>query len=165
MTRHLINLGHRSIVFIAGPRESYDAQERQQAFLATMKSSRIAVPKENIWNGDFTEAGGFRLMDAFLAKGGKLPDALFASNDAMAVGAYRALRERGMRVPEDVALVGFDNTDLARLLNLTTVHVPMRLIGRESARHALELIDGRTPGRHHVLPTHLEIRGSCGRKI
>jgi LacI family transcriptional regulator len=164
MTRHLIELGHHEIVYIDGPRDSHDARERRQAFLATMKNGQLAVPSDAIWSGDFTEEGGYRLMQEFLGRGTELPDAIFAGNDSMAVGVHRALRERGLRVPEDVALVGFDNTDIARHLGLTTVHVPMRLIGRESARLALELIEGKARIKHYMLPTHLEIRTSCGRK-
>lgn len=162
MTQHLVDAGHRSIVFIAGPSGTFDARERETAFYEIMKKNKLPVPKDSIWVGDFTEDSGYRVMEQFLKKQSKLPDAIFAANDAMAVGVHRALREHGVKIPEEVALVGFDDTDIARHLNLTTVHVPMRMIGREAARHALDLVEGRVSANRFTLSTRLVIRGSCG---
>lgn len=164
MTQHLIELGHENIVFIAGPKGTFDASERELAFRAAMKAARLPVPTENIWPGDFTEGSGYRVMKQFLTDGRKLPDAIFCGNDATAAGVHRALREHQLRVPEDVALAGFDDINLARHLDLTTVHVPMQLIGREAARHALELVEGRSSGNRFTLSTHLVVRGSSARQ-
>ncbi|HMP90238.1 MAG TPA: LacI family DNA-binding transcriptional regulator [Kiritimatiellia bacterium] len=163
MTQHLIDAGHRDFIFIGGPRDTFDAQERLLAFRKVMKLNRLPVPASAIWSGDFTEAGGYRLMSAHLAANRPLPDVIFAANDALAVGAHRALREHGIKVPEQVALAGFDDTDLARHLDLTTVHVPMRMIGREAARQALELLEGRSSQKHMILPTRLVVRRSSAR--
>jgi LacI family transcriptional regulator len=161
MTKHLIEQGHRSIVFVAGPEKTYDSDERLVAFRRTMKQHKRAVPASSIWRGDFTEASGTRLMEEQLRENRPLPDAIFAGNDAMAVGIHSVLRFRGLGVPRDVALVGFDDADLARHLDLTTVHVPMRQIGREAARQALAVIEGKPSRKPVVLPTRLVIRGSC----
>jgi len=167
MTQHLIDAGHRSILFVGGPKDSYDAQERLAAFRITMQANRLPVPSSLIWSGDFTEAGGYRLMTEHLRLNRPLPHAIFAANDALAVGIHRALREHGTRIPENVALAGFDDTDIARHLDLTTVHVPMQMIGREAARRTLDLIEGRAIPANHILPTRLVVRGStatAGRK-
>jgi LacI family transcriptional regulator len=163
MTRHLIGLGHREIVFVAGPAGTYDADERLAAFRQTMKNAGLPVPAAAVWNGDFTEDSGARLMADRLRLGTPLPDAVFAANDAMAVGILRTLRDAGRQVPGEVAVAGFDDSDSARHLELTTVHAPMRGMGREAAKQALDLIGGATGPRHVVLPTHLVIRQSCRR--
>ena len=160
MTRHLLDQGHREIVFVAGPAGSYDADERLFAFRRVMKARGMAVRPESIWRGDFTESSGVRLIEQHLVSGRPLPDAIFAANDAMAIGIYRILRESGRQVPRDIALAGFDDTEVARHLGLTTVQVPMQMLGREAARMALGLIEGREPARQSVLPTRLIIRTS-----
>lgn len=160
MTKHLIEQGHRSIVFVAGPDKTHDSDERLAAFQRAMKRHHRPVPASAIWRGDFTEASGVRLMEEHLRKKRPLPDAIFAANDAMAVGMHSVLRAHGKQVPHDVALVGFDDTDLARHLDLTTVHVPMREMGREAARQALAVLQGATTRKAVELPARLVIRGS-----
>lgn len=160
MTRHLIDQGHRDIVFVAGPAGTFDADERLAAFRSTMKAGGLPVPAASIWKGDFTEESGARLMTRHLQRGAPLPQAIFAANDAMAVGLLQVLRAAGRKVPGDVAIAGFDDTDVARHLDLTTVRVPMRLLGSAAAKQALALIDGSVKTRHIVLPTRLVVRGS-----
>jgi len=161
MTRHLIDLGHRNIVFIAGPTDSYDSEERLITFLNTMQTANLPVPASSIWRGDFTENGGAQLMEEYLGRGTPLPDAIFAANDAMAIGIIRVLRKAGQDVPRDVAIVGFDDMDAARHFDLTTAHVPMRLLGKEAARQAIKLIEKQEQVDRVILPTRLVVRGSC----
>jgi len=149
-------------VFVAGPAGTFDAEERLAAFRQTMKASGLAVPAASIWKGDFTEKSGTRLMTRHLQRQAPLPDAFFAANDAMAVGLLQVLRSVGLKVPGDVAIASFDDTDAARYLDLTTVHVPMRMLGSAAAKQALELIDGSLKSRRVVLPTRLVLRGSSG---
>lgn len=160
MTRHLLDQGHRDIVFVAGPAGTFDADERLAAFKRTMKDAGRPVPGAAIWQGDFTEASSTRLLADHLQRNAPLPDAIFAANDAMAVGILRLLRQAGRRVPGEVAVVGFDGSDIARHLDLTTVCVPMRVMGREAAQQALNLIHG-SPPRNVILPTQLAIRQTC----
>lgn len=162
MTRHLIGLGHREIVFAAGPVGTYDADERLAAFCQTMKKAGLPVPASAIWKGDFTEESGSRLMAQHLLRNAPLPDAVFAANDAMAVGILRTLRNAGRQVPGEVAVTGFDGSDIARHLELTTVQAPMHAMGREAAKQAIELIKGKAGPRHVVLPTQLLVRQTCG---
>ncbi len=162
MVRHLHQLGHRSIAFVAGPKGTYDADERLHAFQEAMAGRGLSARREMVWQGDFTEEGGARLMAERLQQNIKLPDAIFAANDQMAAGIYRVLRDANYEIPNDVALVGFDDTDVARYLGLTTLHVPMHEIGRTAARLAIALIDGPVKERRVLLPTRLVIRQSCG---
>ncbi len=162
MTRHLIGLGHREIVFVAGPAGTYDADERLAAFRQVMKDGGLPVPAASIWQGDFTEDNGARLMADRLRLGTPLPDAIFAANDAMAAGILRTLRDAGRQVPGEIAVTGFDGSDAARHLDMTTVQAPMRAMGREAAKQSIELINGGTGPRHVVLPTQLVVRQTCG---
>ena len=101
-------------------------------------------------------------MARWLEQGSELPEAIFATNDAMALGALSALRDGGLRVPDDVALVGFDDMDSARHLGLTSVRVPMLQIGRAAAEAAMGRILRRGTPTHRVLDTELVVRRSCG---
>jgi len=161
MTRHLIGLGHRNIVFVAGPTDSYDSEERLITFRDSMQTANLPVPVSSIWRGDFTENGGAQLMRKHLERSAPLPDAIFAANDAMAIGMIRVLREAGRKIPHDVAIVGFDDMDAARYFDLTTVQVPMRLLGKEAAKLAIKLIEKQEQITRVILPTRLVLRGSC----
>ncbi len=161
-TQHLIEHGHKRIAFIRGPDGTYDADERLAAFRATMKEHALPVDERLIWSGRFTEPSGREAMSDWLDSGNSLPDAIFAGNDAMAIGALGVLRERGIDVPRDVALVGFDNVESARYLGLTTVNVPMRDLGAKAAQVAIDQVTRRQAGVTHRLPTELVVRNSCG---
>jgi LacI family transcriptional regulator len=115
-----------------------------------------------IVEGDFTEAGGYRGMHTLLARH---PDAVFAASDMMAFGALRALREEGLRVPEDVALVGFDDVPQAARSEppLTSVRQPIYRLGTTTVDSLLDLIEyPDSSPRRIVLPTELVVRASCG---
>lgn len=161
MTRHLLDQGHRRLVFVAGPAGTFDADERLAAFRDTLQAAGVPLPADAVWQGDFTEESSTRLMANFLLRNTPLPDAIFAANDAMAVGILRVLRQAGRQVPGDVAVVGFDGSDVARHLDLTTVRAPMRAMGREAAQQALHLIHGTAPPQNVVLPSQLVVRQTC----
>ena len=115
--------------------------------------------------GDFTESAGYAAAEHLLALR-KRPRAIFAANDAMAVGAMSALRDAGIRVPEDIALAGFDDVPMARYLTppLSSVHVAIDELGRRATELALESVErkGATRPRREVLRTTLVVRSSCG---
>jgi LacI family transcriptional regulator len=95
------------------------------------------------------------------------PDAVFASNDMMAVGAYKAAAELGMKIPDDIALVGFDDIYLSQFLTprLTTVHVPLSELGRKAVQYLLDMVNGKVDKKKsysETIPTELKIGGSCG---
>ena len=160
LTRHLIDVhGHRDLLFLGGPTDSPDAAERLDAFrVATADLS----PREPL-RGDFTQHTGRTAADTLAAAA--LPDAIVCANDQMAIGLIAGLQTRGIRVPEDVAVVGFDGIDLGRHIQppLTTVRQPMQPIGA-AAVTLLErrLLTPELPATRLRLPINLQIRTSCG---
>ncbi len=162
LTNHLIEHGYRRIAFISGPKGTYDADERLAAFRETMGENGLEVNDRLIWPGQFTEASGRDAVARWLDADNPLPDAIFAANDAMAIGALSLLRERGFRVPRDTALVGFDDIDTAAHLGLTTVHVPMRRMGSIAAQLAVDQISQNKSLTSYRLPVACAVRSSCG---
>lgn len=162
MVRHLVTLGHRRIAFIAGPRGNADAAERLRGWQETLEQSGVSADGL-LLEGDFSENAGYEAGYALLSRD-PLPTAVFAANDAMAIGALCALREQGLRVPEDVAVVGFDDIPIARFVSppLTTVSVEIAQLGRRAFELILEGLEPGSVPRLETLATHLVIRESCG---
>ncbi|GAA0581382.1 LacI family DNA-binding transcriptional regulator [Kribbella sandramycini] len=162
-TQHLLELGHRRIGYLGGPPTSGCNQARMSGFRSAMDAAGAAVPKQYVRLSEFLYddgvAGGSALLD--------LPDrptAIFAGSDEVALGVLEAARARGLRVPEDLSVVGFDDTQVARLASppLTTVKQPLREMGAVALRTALRLAAGETVDSHHVeLATTLIVRGSA----
>jgi len=160
--QHLVRLGHRRIAFIRGPDGNYDAAQRFSGWRETLRAAGLDPAADLVLPGDYSEQSGRAAAEALL-RAGRLPDAIFACNDAMALGALAVLREQGRRVPEDVALVGFDDMESARHLGLTSVRIPMRELGRTAAGLALALAQGsKLATSLTVMPTELMVRRSCG---
>jgi LacI family transcriptional regulator len=163
-TRHLLEHGHREIAMVAGPHGNRDAGERERGFAAALHERGLHPRADWIAAGDFTEQSGYAAARALLSMP-LPPRAIFFANDNMAVGGLRAIRECGMGVPEDVAVVGFDDVRTAAYFTpaLTTVHVGIRQLGEKAARRLLHAITtGDTTPSHAVLPTRLIVRDSCG---
>ena len=165
MVRHLVGLGHRRIAIIQGAEGNFDAQERLRGYRAALAEAGIPTSAELEAPGDFSEASGHRAIHRLLELA-RRPTAIFAANDSMAVGALSALRDAGLRVPEDIALGGFDDIPMARYMTpaLTSVHVDISALG---ARAATRLFEGlRHPAERapitEILQTTLVIRHSCG---
>lgn len=165
VVRHLAALGHERIAVIAGPAGNADAAERLRGFRDACRAQSLVCSPDLEIPGDFSEASGYaaalRIMEME-----PLPTAIFAANDAMAVGALFALREKYMRVPEDMALVGFDDIPIARYVTprLTTVTVAIAELGRRAFELLQETIvnkNSRRPPRE-TLSTTLVVRESCG---
>lgn len=166
-TRHLIDLGHRRLAHISGPKNSRDAVDRVQGFLDACEEAGIRGGDRLVLTGDFLEESGARAAERLLETG-ELPTAVFAANDMMAVGAIRFLRRRGLRIPEDLAFVGFDDVELASYFEpaLTTMHVPleeMAALATEQLVRQLEMPQMRCSKT--VLSAELVIRGSCGANL
>jgi len=165
MVRHLAELGHRAIAIIRGADGNYDATERLLGYRDAVRD--LGLDRRAEWEvpGDFTEASGYRAIARLLALPDR-PTAIFAANDAMAIGALSALRELGLRVPDDIAVTGFDDIPLARYMSppLSSVHVSIAELGARSVETLLHAIDSKnTHARaHQRLPTALVIRRSCG---
>ncbi|MGN9841046.1 LacI family DNA-binding transcriptional regulator [Nonomuraea sp. H19] len=162
-TQHLLSLGHRSIAYIGGPAAAACNQARLHGYRAAMEAEGAPVLP-----GYTQSSGHFRYQDGFVCGAAVLdlperPTAIFAACDEAALGVMEAARERGLRVPEDLSIVGFDDTQIARMASppLTTVRQPLREMGGVALRTALRLAAGEKIDSHHVeLATELVVRGS-----
>jgi LacI family transcriptional regulator len=163
-TQHLVSLGHKRIGCIAGPSTVTPSTQRVTGYQAALVDNGLPVDEALVIRGDFHPGSGWTVAHTLL----KFPDpptAIFACNDMMAIGALRAASETGRRVPADLAIVGFDNIELAAYTTppLTTVGQPILDMGRISAGLIIERIKDRTlPPRCETLSAALVIRDSCG---
>jgi len=161
-TEHLTGLGHRRIGFVAGTAALWSARARLDGYRAGLESAGLPFDPSLVVAGDFDYASGARAADVLLALGDP-PTAVFAANDQMALGVYEGVRRKGMRVPEDVSVVGFDDLPQARWSAppLTTVHQPLAEMGMMAARTVLRMVDGETVESPRVeLATRLVVRDS-----
>ncbi|WP_031507904.1 LacI family DNA-binding transcriptional regulator [Streptomyces megasporus] len=161
--RHLLALGRRAPVVITGPPHFGCVSERLAGFVRALDGHGVEHDPRRTVEGDFTERSGEEAVEKFLADGLDV-DAVFAHNDLSAAGALRALRAAGRRVPEDVAVIGFDDIPLATHTTppLTTVRQPLRAIGEAAANLLLAHIGGDPPTHDPVvLPTELVVRASA----
>ncbi|MEU7066258.1 LacI family DNA-binding transcriptional regulator [Streptomyces sp. NPDC046161] len=159
--RHLLGRGRRAIATITGPLDVYGAQCRLDGYRQALAAAGHPADEQLIAAGDFTEEGGRRAMRELLERRPAL-DAVFAASDVMAAGARLELRAAGRRIPQDVALVGFDDSVVARHMDppLTSVRQPIEEMGRTMARVLLERIAGGPADAAVVLPTELVVRES-----
>ncbi|NGN93413.1 LacI family transcriptional regulator [Nocardioides sp. KC13] len=157
--RHLVGLGRRRIATIAGPQDMVAGRERLAGYLNGLEALGAAPLVEE---GDFMRQSGMDAMERLLARDPDI-DGVFAASDLMADGALRTLRRLGRRVPDDVAVIGFDDVDAARFTDppLTTVHQPIHEIGTRLAEQILRLVEGEEVEASVVLPTRLVIRESA----
>ena len=162
MVKHLVERGHRRIAFIAGPESNYEAQERLRGYRAAMLAL-LSGQFQQVLQGDFTQESGFRAGSHVVALTDRAT-AIFASNDMMAVGCLSALNEAGLRVPQDVALAGFDDIPISRYTSppLTTVRARIAELGGlalESLASAIEEPE-RAAIQHQTLRADLVVRQS-----
>lgn len=162
MTEHLVRSGRRRIAFLGGPASNFEARERERGY-------RAGLPKDvQPWllQGDFFEAGGQRAGELLLnLDPGARPDAVFAANDIMAIGLLGTLVAAGVRVPEDIALAGFDDIPVARYVSpaLTTMHVPIAALGSQALDALADALEeNSTDASATVMPVQLVVRRSCG---
>lgn len=156
VVEHLASMGRRRLVHIAGPTDNFDAQERAAATSEAVRNAGMAL---EIVQGDFGEHSGEEAIAALLAADHKF-DAVFAANDMMALGAVHALQTAGKRVPEDVAVVGFDDIPLARLLGLTTVRVRIAELGERTLQRLITILEGEPDVGDELHTPELVIRST-----
>ena len=163
---HLIGRGHREVALLSGPSKHSTAVERERGYEEALRAAGLPLRSEFVYRGDFREGGGYEGVKALMALP-RPPSAIFVANNLMTLGALRALHEIGRRIPDDVALVGFDDMPWATSLNppLTAIAQPAQEIGSSAAELLLDRIarPDRTL-RHVILETRLVIRASCGRR-
>jgi sigma-B regulation protein RsbU (phosphoserine phosphatase) len=160
--RHLINThGFRKVAFVRGPETNQEAELRFQVYKDVLAQNQIPYDPELVVNGDWSQLSG--AMAVHTLKDVRKCDiqAIVAADDSMASGAIEALHARGLRVPSDIAVIGFDN-DLGLGFSLTTVHQPVYLLGRKAASMLLDAVRGVDVPRSVTLPTELIVRRSCG---
>lgn len=158
--RHLIETGRRNVAILAGLEFASTARDRTRGIVSVFAEHGIEIPADRVVHTGFDPAGGRAAVERILATG-PVPDAIFATNDFAAIGAFGALRDRGILVPDDVALVGYNDTPLAAggAVPLTTIRSPMHEMGRRAVGLLLEVIAGRTP-ESVVLEPELIVRSS-----
>lgn len=161
-TAHLIRQGRRRIAVITGPLRTIPSTDRLDGYQLALTEAGLPVDKSLIAEGDFTEVGGYVAMQKLLPE---KPDAVFASSDLMALGALRAMRQVGICVPDDIALIGFDDAQVAAYMEppLTTIRQPVYTLGATAFGLLLQLLESDThdPLRT-ILPIELVVRRSCG---
>lgn len=164
---HLVAMGHREVALLSGPSRHSTAMERDQGYQQALREAGLPLRSELVYRGDFREGGGYDGMKALIALP-RRPTAVFVANNLMTLGALRALHEAGIRIPHEVALVGFDDMPWATSLNppLTAVSQPSQEIGSSAADLLLDRIAQPDRAvRHLILATKLVVRASCGASL
>lgn len=161
-TEHLIALGHREIAFIGGPDRLQCSQAREDGFRSAMRVAGLPIRPELVRSGDFSHEAGQRVM-AMLLDLPVPPRAVFAGNDQQALGAYQSARERGLRIPDDISVIGFDDLPAARWTTppLTTIRQPIAEMAAQAMRMLLGYLETGAFGIQRVeLATELVVRSS-----
>ena len=166
-TQHLVKLGHRRIGFIGGGLSDIQtSQDIFESFKEVLSEQDLPFDPQLVVDGWLTEEGGMNAAEELLRHDSQIT-AIFALNDKMALGAIKKLHELGLRIPQDIAVIGFDDVPQASfsIPSLTTVHQPLYEIGKQSCERLIELIHGKIERVQEVIPIYLVVRESCGAKL
>lgn len=160
---HLVAKGRRRIATVAGPLDMAAGADRLAGWRLALADAGLPAPDDLVVHGDFTRVGGALAFRDLLARGVPF-DAVFAANDLMAFGVYDEAARRGLRIPDDVAVVGFDDIPESALMDppLTTVGQPVTEMGRRMAEVLVAAMSGEEQERHVLLDATLTVRSSCG---
>lgn len=159
---HLVSLGHTRIAHLGGPRKDTNAIERREGFIQALQTMGLEVDPALIRYGDWQRSGGWEAAQAFLELDNP-PTAVFCANDHMAIGLIQGLQQKGVQVPGDISVLGFDDTEICEIVvpNLTTVHQPVDQMGELGAKEVLRQIEEETSSPTHIcLEPELIIRDS-----
>ncbi len=167
-TQHLIDLGHSRIAHITFTPEKHDGvQPRRQGYKNALEAAGLALDSNLVCFGNYSAQSGFDAMQSLLQQEPH-PTALFAGNDTIALGAMAAIKAHGFQIPEDIAVVGFDDIPTAPFMTpaLTTIHAPAIEQGRTAIEMLLQRMQGNTPNKQRViLESPLVVRDSCGANL
>ena len=158
----LIRKGYKNIAHFAGPKDLGICIKRWNGYVDALKQAEMPIAPEFVLYGGLHEQDGYDSMDKLL-KSGKIPDAIFAVNDPVAIGAFQRIKEAGLKIPSDVAIMGFSDNKIASLVDpqLTTVSQPSFEMGRKAAHILIDLIEGKEcEPKTFVLDAELVVRGS-----
>jgi LacI family transcriptional regulator len=158
----LYNQGARRIIFVSGALDSLDNAERMEAFIGEGKKNNLPI---QCYYGNFTEESGYDIAKAII-ESGELPDAAFCANDQMAIGFIRAMKEKNLKAPDDIAIVGFDDIQVAKYMQptLSTVGVSRFLWGSLAASHLIDFLENENSFHSYRIPTRLIQRESSTKK-
>ena len=163
---HLINVhGKRRIMFLRGPIHQEDSIKREMGYKSALQSNGIPLDEKLILDGDFERDIAYQVMDKFLADEKRVAfDAVFTGDDDAAIGVLKALHKHNFRIPEDIAVIGFDDLGFAPFLNpsLTTVRAPTEAVGRIATERLFGLLENQSSEEVVILPTEIIFRRSCG---
>ena len=161
---HLVSIGCKRIGTITGPLNTTVGIDRKKGYENSIKKHGFSINKQLITEGNFTEESGYQGMKKLLPAN---PDAIFAASDQMALGAIRAIKEKGLNIPNDISMIGFDDFPLPMPTDppLTTIRQPISNFGKEALKMLLDIIEnGQDPTRQVILKSELIIRGSTRQK-
>lgn len=167
-SQYLIQLGHTRIAFIKGSPVVRSAIDRLEGYKAALADNSIAALEELVIEGDYQQQTAYESVQSLLQSQQPAPTAIFASNDLSAFGAIDAVREYGLRIPDEISIIGFDDVPQASFIfpKLTTVRQPLEEMGQVAVKILLERITNQSKSPQRVaLATKLIIRDSCGRTI
>jgi DNA-binding LacI/PurR family transcriptional regulator len=166
LMHHLINVhGKRRILFLRGPIHQEDSIKRELGYKLALQANDIPLDENLILNGDFERDIAYAVMNQFLGREKQVVfDAVFTGDDDAAIGVLKSLHEHGIRVPEDVVVVGFDDLGFAPFLNppLTTVRAPTEKVGQLATERLFGLLEDQPTKEVLILPTEIIFRRSCG---
>jgi LacI family transcriptional regulator len=163
-TTHLCRLGHKRVGAMFGSMELKESVERKEGYSQALKDAGRTVDANWSALGDYSQESGYQIMQQWIEEGAP-PPACFCANDGMAIGALLAIHQAGLSVPDDVAIVGFDDLPTSRYAYppLTTVHQPIREKGERAADMLIDQVEGKSSAVRHIeLPGKLVVRESCG---
>ncbi len=163
MIQGVVDRGYRHFAFVGGPEETADNKERYKAFRDALKANDIEFQQKSYFAGNYREKSGYSTAKILMLSR-ELPDCLVCANDNMAIGAMKAFRDNGIRVPQDIAVTGFDNCDLAEEMGLTTISIPNYERGFLAARYLIENIRGQKNVETFKIEAKIIFRDSVGIK-
>jgi DNA-binding LacI/PurR family transcriptional regulator len=163
---HLIRVhGKRRILFMRGPLHQEDSYRREVGYRSALAANGISFDEDLILNGEFERDIAYQVLNDYLSNGKQVAfDAVFTGDDDAAIGVLRALHKHGYKIPEEIAVVGFDDLGFASFLNppLTTVRAPTESVGRIATEKLFAVLEDSSANEAIVLPTEIIFRRSCG---
>ena len=166
LVEHLIQVhGKRRIMYLRGPVNQEDSLRRETGYKSALEANGIPFDEDLVLNGEFERDIAYQVLHDFLGNGRRVAfDAIFAGDDDAAIGVLKALHEHDCKVPEDIAVIGFDDLGFASFLNppLTTVRAPTEAVGRIATERLFGLLENQPSDEVMILPTEIIFRRSCG---